>query len=232
MGMTIKPQANLFSGILLQSIVSFPCAGAYFFGYEFGKSMALEYRLSFMAPFIGAFSAEMCSNILRNPFELVKTKLQLRTEVNIIESFSGILSTNGVRGLYIGFISMMLREIPFSCIQMPLYEFIKSQFKQNEQTHLKAHQTIICGFLAGGISAFLTNPNDVIKTNIMGVKCQPTNYERSGVFETGKSLYQNHGIRVFWRGSVYRFFHVGFMSISFFFGYETSKKYWTRWFDE
>ena len=62
----------------------------------------------------------------RNPFEVIKQQMQVGHKGNIRESLRLIYSTRGVRGYYVGFWSFVWRETPFSAIQMPVYEMLKS----------------------------------------------------------------------------------------------------------
>lgn len=61
----------------------------------------------------------------------------------------------------------MLREIPFSLIQFPLYEFLKKRSRLKNNGELVQLQLMKCGGFAGAISAILTCPIDVVKTRIM-----------------------------------------------------------------
>lgn len=76
--------------------------------------------------------------------------------------------TEGLRkGLYRGFGSTIMREIPFSLIQFPLWEFFKLQWQPVTGLDSTPFTVALCGAVAGGISAGLTTPLDVVKTRIM-----------------------------------------------------------------
>lgn len=57
------------------------------------------------------------------------------------------------QGLYRGYGSTLLREIPFSIIQFPLYEKFKEIYKQvlKNNLELKSYEVAICGALAGNV---------------------------------------------------------------------------------
>ena len=79
-----------------------------------------------------------------------------------------VLRTQGWRGLYQGFGITTMREIPFTSLQFPLYEFLKRQLSiRVARKPLYAHEAALCGCIAGGVAAALTTPLDVLKTRVM-----------------------------------------------------------------
>ena len=69
-----------------------------------------------------------------------------------------------LKGLYRGWNSTIMREIPFTMIQFPLYEYLKVQWQQNLNSFIpQGFKGAACGMIAGGVAAALTTPLDVIK---------------------------------------------------------------------
>ena len=70
--------------------------------------------------------AETAQALVRCPFEVVKQNMQIGKYENTYAAVVDIWSTKGIRkGFYAGFGSFVLRDIPFSAIQFPLYEVLK-----------------------------------------------------------------------------------------------------------
>lgn len=79
-----------------------------------------------------------------------------------------LFTTDGLPGFYRGFGITIMREIPFTSIQFPLYEFLKLQLAKWKGTkRIPPSQASVCGCVAGGVAAALTTPLDVLKTRVM-----------------------------------------------------------------
>lgn len=97
------------------------------------------------------------------------------------------------QGLYRGFGSTVIREIPFSFIQLPILEYLKQVYsrKLNNSEVLNSLQVANCGAVAGGIAAAVTTPLDVVKTRIMlAERNQGTALKYADVW---MSVYQSKG---------------------------------------
>lgn len=70
-------------------------------------------------------------------------------------------------GLYRGYGVTLLREIPFSAIQFPLYERAKTDWSAYQNSPVSPAQAAACGSASGGVAAALTTPLDVVKTRLM-----------------------------------------------------------------
>nr|XP_014347511.1 PREDICTED: S-adenosylmethionine mitochondrial carrier protein isoform X3 [Latimeria chalumnae] len=80
----------------------------------------------------------------------------------------------GFGGLYRGYTSTVLREIPFSLVQFPLWEYLKVLWSRKQGYVVDSWQSAVCGGLAGGFAAAVTTPLDVAKTQIMLAKAGST----------------------------------------------------------
>jgi solute carrier family 25 S-adenosylmethionine transporter 26 len=155
---------------------SAPSAALFFVTYEACKRhvpMKNEVGLAVVAGSAG----ETLACLVRTPTEVVKQRTQTGV-ISSLETLKSVLQTSGVKGLYRGFGGTLAREIPFVCIQFPLWEALK-RWAVSERGGSQPHPTLIeepranaaeaaiCGALAGGVAAALTTPMDVVKTRLM-----------------------------------------------------------------
>lgn len=110
--------------------------------------------------------------------------------------------TDGVRGVYRGFGSTIFREIPFSLIQFPLWEYFKECWTPTTGLELTPYYVALCGAFSGGIAAGVTTPLDVIKTRIM--LAEQKHSKNITISSVLKSVYRDQGFRGLFAGVVPR----------------------------
>lgn len=86
---------------------------------------------------------------IRVPVEVVKQRRQAGFHSSSLHIFRKILRTESVAGLYRGYTTTVLREIPFSFIQFPLWEGMKSFWSERQGRPVSPWQSAICGALSG-----------------------------------------------------------------------------------
>ncbi|KAL0978549.1 hypothetical protein UPYG_G00172000 [Umbra pygmaea] len=167
---------GIYAGVPSAAIGSFPNAAAFFVTYDSTKSLlGAQSNLSgqHMAPvthMLAASLGEIVACLIRVPTEVVKQRTQASRSSNTYQVLMSTLKEEGVRGLYRGYRSTVLREIPFSLVQFPLWEYLKTRWSRRQGHTLYAWQSAVCGALAGAVAAFVTTPLDVAKTRIMLAK--------------------------------------------------------------
>ncbi|XP_031461977.1 S-adenosylmethionine mitochondrial carrier protein isoform X3 [Phasianus colchicus] len=112
--------------------------------------------------------------LIRVPSEVVKQRAQVSPSAGTFRILSHTLYHEGIQGLYRGYKSTVLREIPFSLVQFPLWEFLKDLWSWKQGHVVDSWQSAVCGAFAGGFAAAVTTPLDVAKTRIMLAKAGST----------------------------------------------------------
>jgi solute carrier family 25 S-adenosylmethionine transporter 26 len=218
-----------YSGLKSQIFASFPSAAAFFSTYDFTKhflhnKLNVNNKYDTLVHMTGAIFGEASAVFVRNPFELIKQNMQIGKYSTIKEALVEIFKQNGFKGFYRGYLITVLREIPFGILQYPLYEkFKKDRMKLKKDTkELKMIDFCISGAKAGGISAFVTTPLDVIKTRIMTLNVGK--FDINKINSIIKSIYQDEGILKFFSGVHIRVFYITFGGMIFFGANEFFKK--------
>lgn len=160
---------GVYSGVGSTIVASAPGAALFFVVYDQLKQQ-LNQTTSLSDPKIHMISSslgEVAACTVRVPSEVIKQRVQTGVHARSMHALKAILSNTlgeGVfKGLYRGFSITLMREIPFTAVQFPLYEKLKKSVGANEKPYLSA----LCGMAAGGFAAAITTPLDVIKTRVM-----------------------------------------------------------------
>lgn len=75
-----------------------------------------------------ASAGELMACLIRVPTELIKQRAQVSNgSMKILNIVKEIYNTRGLFGFYRGYVSTVFREIPFSFIEFPLWEFLKQR---------------------------------------------------------------------------------------------------------
>lgn len=151
---------GIYNGLSPVAAGSVPSAALFFCTYETLKKQLLPHANSKQKHFVhmsSAAVAEVVACIVRVPVEIAKQRRQVQSSQLRNRSAISILShayqTEGVRrGLYRGFGATIMREIPFSFIQYPLWEYLKLNWTQFTGLPLTFVSVAVCGALAGGFS--------------------------------------------------------------------------------
>ncbi|KAG8935755.1 S-adenosylmethionine transporter [Tulasnella sp. 419] len=164
---------GVYKGIGSVVVGSAPGAAAFFTTYDTLKHN-LGGPLEHPSPLnhvVSASAGEVAACLIRVPVEVIKSRTQTSTygvTSNSLDAFKKVMQSDGLFGLYRGFGIMILREIPFTSIQFPLYELLKSKLSHAlDGRPLQAYEAAFCGSIAGGIAAATTTPLDVLKTRVM-----------------------------------------------------------------
>ncbi|KAM9374641.1 mitochondrial S-adenosylmethionine carrier protein isoform 2-T2 [Phaethornis superciliosus] len=120
---------GIYAGVPSTAIGSFPNAAAFFITYENVKSMLHHGSASYLSPathMVAASLGEVVACLIRVPSEVIKQRAQVSPSASTFRILSHTLYHEGIQGLYRGYKSTVLREIPFSLVQFPLWEALKA----------------------------------------------------------------------------------------------------------
>jgi len=161
---------RIYAGLGPAAVGSAPNAAVFFCTYDSVKRYAigsLGYKDTPQVHMAAATTGEVMACLIRVPVEIVKQRRQASAASTSLEIVRNTLKTEGLGGFYRGYLTTVAREIPFSLIQFPLWEFLKKQLADVKGAPIKPWEASLCGAFAGGFSAAVTTPLDVAKTRIM-----------------------------------------------------------------
>lgn len=153
---------GIYNGLGPAAIGSVPSAALFFCTYESIKKLLLpkvSEHQTHLVHMSSAAIAEIVACLVRVPVEIAKQRRQVKNS-QYKSTATGILleayRTEGItKGIYRGFGATLLREIPFSFIQYPLWEYLKLHWTEFTGLPLTFLSVAVCGAIAGGIAGKL-----------------------------------------------------------------------------
>ena len=171
--------SGVYKGIGSVIAGSAPGAALFFVSYEHvkttlrhdektGSSAAITHML---AASIGEIAA--CS--VRVPTEVIKQRAQASQFASSWQALRHIFTANISaimvwRELYRGWGITIMREIPFTVIQFPLWEAMKKWRGEAKGRKANPAESAVFGSVSGAVAAAATTPLDVLKTRLMLAK--------------------------------------------------------------
>lgn len=82
--------------------------------------------------------------------EIVKQRRQASVRnISSMQILKLAIQHEGIYGLYRGYGSTVLRDVPFSIIEFPVWEWLKKEWKLKVKRELTAIEVSVCGAVAG-----------------------------------------------------------------------------------
>ncbi|KAJ2084248.1 S-adenosylmethionine transporter [Coemansia sp. RSA 988] len=218
---------GIYSGLSSAIIGSAPGAAMFFLTYEQIKAAFPTQPDS--QPLVHMFAAsvgEVAACLVRVPTEVVKQRLQAGQHSSLTAVLRQTHSAEGLLGFYRGYLTQVVREIPFTCIQFPIYEYLKLCYARRQRRSILSWEAAVCGSIAGGIAAAVTTPLDVVKTRVMLSTKQKglhQGLEYSGIISTLSRIAREESPRALFSGVVPRTVWISIGGFVFLGSYEKMK---------
>ena len=210
---------GIYRGVGSAIIGSAPGAALFFVTYESTKSFLAQRRVArnvlegnvgtkgdegvlAVEHMLSASLGEVAACAVRVPTEVVKQRAQAGQHSSSLLALRHILSQRKAIGLggvwmemYRGWSVTVMREVPFTVIQFPLWEGMKEWRRRTSgRDAIGAIESGLFGSLAGAVAAGITTPLDVLKTRMMLAT------EKTAMVPLLKDILKTSGPRAFFAG--------------------------------
>eukprot|EP01041_Mallomonas_annulata_P012384 gene12384-26051_t len=233
---------SLWRGLGVTVMGSAPSVAVYFGSYSTIKASLTKNFPNNSKIFniiVSAAVGNTIASTLRAPYEVIKQRIQTGMYSSTRVAVSSIWKAEKLGGFFMKgkLASQIIRDVPYAVITLLSYETLQSIVKQRALNAANAANhngttTIItttptttaswsrlndiaCGSLAGGVSSFLTNPMDVVKTRMM------TTSRYASIPDAVGKIASEEGLNAFFSGCTLRLLHKIPANGLFFLCYET-----------
>lgn len=175
---------GLYQGIGSVVLATIPSSGAFFTTYEGSKSLLANHTPipTPVAHSLASSTGELVSCLILTPAEVLKQNAQMvkKSSSAHTKAFDGnatliaLRKFNSPAQLWKGFTALAGRNLPFTAMQFPMFEYLRSMIyrvrrRRGIETSLweTGLITAVSAGTAGSVAAVLTTPVDVVKTRIM-----------------------------------------------------------------
>jgi solute carrier family 25 S-adenosylmethionine transporter 26 len=181
----------------------------------------------FLGPLAAGVAAGLASSVVRVPTEVVKTRMQTGEFARAAVALRHIAAKEGARGLFAGYGSFLLRDLPFDAIQFGMYEQLKVLYKARAlggRRELEPAEHSVFGAAAGAATGLVTTPLDVVKTRLMTQGGAAGAQQYRGALDCARKVVAAEGAGALMRGWQPRVLWIGVGGSVFFAVLEQAKK--------
>ncbi|RAH40171.1 putative mitochondrial carrier protein, partial [Aspergillus brunneoviolaceus CBS 621.78] len=231
---------GLYQGVGSVVLATIPASGAFFTTYEASKqalthlftnqTQSQTQKTTLPTPLLHSLAsctAEAVSCFILTPAEVLKQNAQIVTSTSTSTSTpkpKNITLTILHRfrhrpwKLWSGYTALLGRNLPFTGIQFPIFEFVRGKVVAYREGNHREHDgnggivervcvTGIAGSVAGTVSSVVTTPIDVVKTRMMLAATETAEpKKRAGAWAVGREVYGKEGVKGLFRGGALRAF--------------------------
>ncbi|XP_058111343.1 S-adenosylmethionine carrier 1, chloroplastic/mitochondrial isoform X2 [Magnolia sinica] len=143
---------GLYSGLAGNLAGVLPASAIFIGVYEPTKQKLLKIfpeNLSAFAHLTAGAIGGAASSLVRVPTEVVKQRMQTGQFASAPNAVRLIIADQGFKGLYAGYKSFLLRDLPFDAIQFCIYEQLRIGYKLAAKRDLNDPENAIIGAFAG-----------------------------------------------------------------------------------
>uniref|UniRef100_A0A7E4V2X5 S-adenosylmethionine mitochondrial carrier protein n=1 Tax=Panagrellus redivivus TaxID=6233 RepID=A0A7E4V2X5_PANRE len=214
---------HLYRGLGSIALGAVPSYALFFCTYE--KLKEVTGSKGAVGEALCATAGELISLLVVNPVEIIKQRAQAGRAHTLSAITKDIWAKHGLHGFYRGYFSLAAITVPFTFIQIPVWEALKREIqivtKKDKCTPLESALSGMCG---GCLASIFTMPMDVAKTRIMLSDSDMT------LGQTMIQIRKNEGFSKLFAGVLPRTVYVAVGGFVFFTAYEYTLEFSKEWF--
>lgn len=210
---------DIYNGVLPVIAASIPIAATFFCVYESIRNCFTisgqesvtysDFLFKFLINSLAASLGEMFAGLIRVPIEIVKQKRQIsKVHYRTIDILMHAYKSEGlINGIYRGYGITIMRDIPFSMIQYPLWESLIAITKYLTRHPPNPLVDACFGSISGATASAITTPLDVAKTRIQLADLESNSeycVEQQSPCHIWRTLYKQKGLAGVYSGFVPR----------------------------
>lgn len=201
-----KGMSGFYSGVVPYMTADGLSGAIKFASFEISKVFVearVPSKYHYLTQFACAAMAMLACSVVMVPGEVLKTRMQAGVTTSLISGITDTLKNEGIGGLFSGYYATLVRDVPYTMLELGLYENIKTFLRKYKKTDtLTQTEELTAAAITGGITGFLTTPLDLIKTRLMIQSSTGGQY--SGIVDALSSIYQSGGVEALFTGSAAR----------------------------
>ncbi|GFV78841.1 mitoferrin-1 [Trichonephila clavipes] len=227
--------SRTFMGMALPIASMLPAHALYSYTYKNTQDTVtdcLDAKCTFIAQFAACTFATINFDIIRNPAEVVKQRMQVYDNPynSSFHCLKSIARNEGLSALYRSLNAQLATDIPYSTICFITYDICQRYSNPKQEWNLKSY--MLSGFVAGATAAAVTNPLDVGRallnmqeTSTLGVLEEN---RIQSLLQALKVVHKTHGIKGFLRGLGIRVISSALCVSAFWSSFETFRHYFSK----
>ncbi|CAG5051154.1 unnamed protein product [Parnassius apollo] len=167
--------------------------------------------------FIVGGLAGVGAGFFSNPFDVVKTRMQLQGELrargqhnvyykNVPHAVYTIVKHDGVAALQKGLVPALWFQLVVNGVRLGIYQHADEYgLLRDEEKNTKFINSLFFGSFSGMVGAFFGSPLQLVKTQMMSFSSEKiavgTQHAHRGMVYAMVKIYRKNGLRALWRGA-------------------------------